>query len=80
MFSSEAQSASIIVADILLLTFTIISECEVNTLRDGFEKCNFDLVPSRPGAKDLEAVDSASFDFVFNSVNFQEEERFWKIV
>ena len=80
VFSSEAQSASIIVADISLYgTFTIISECEVNTLRDGFENCNFDLVPSRPGAKDLEeAIDSASFDFVFNSVNFQERGTFFK--
>jgi uncharacterized protein YegL len=80
VFSSEAQSASIIVADITLYgTFTIISECEVNTLRDGFENCNFDLVPSRPGAKDLnEAIDSASFDFVFNNVNFQERGTFFK--
>ncbi len=80
IFSSQAQTTSIIVADITLYgSFTIISECEVNTLRDGFEKCNFDLVPTRPGAQDLvTAIDSVSFDFVLSNVDFQERGTFFK--
>ena len=41
LFSSEAQTASIIVADISQYgTFSSTTNCEINTLRNGFEVLN----------------------------------------
>ena len=80
LFSSEATTTSIIVADITLYgTFSISTNCEINTFKNGFENCTFQLIPTRQGANDLnEAVDSVSFDFVIDNFNVKERGSFFK--
>ena len=80
LFSSEATTTSIIVADITLYgTFSISTNCEINTFKNGFENCTFQLFPTRQDAKDLnKAIDSLSFDFVIDDFNVQERGSFFK--
>ena len=80
LFSSEATTASIIVADITSYgTFSISTDCEINTFRDGFENCTFQLIPIRKDAKDLsKAINSLSFDFVIDDFNVQERGSFFQ--
>jgi uncharacterized protein YegL len=80
LFSSEAQTASIIVADISQYgTFSLTTNCEINTLRNGFEVCSFELVPTRIGAKDLpSAIETVTFDFLLNSFDVQERGSFYQ--
>jgi len=80
LFSSEAQTASIIVADISQYgTFSTNTNCEINTLRNGFEVCTFELVPTRTDAKDLpSAIDNITFDFLLNSFDVQERGSFYE--
>ena len=80
LFSSEATTTSIIVADITLYgTFSVSTNCEINTFKNGFENCTFQLIPTRQDAKDLnKAIDSLSFDFVIDNFNVQERGSFFK--
>jgi len=80
LFSSDATTTSIIVADITLYgTFSISTNCEINTFKNGFENCTFQLIPTRQGANDLnKAVDSVSFDFVIDTFNVKERGSFFK--
>jgi len=80
LFSSEATTTSIIVADITLYgTFSISTNCEINTFKNGFENCTFQLIPTRQGANDLNAaVESVSFDFVIDNFNVKERGSFFK--
>ena len=80
LFSSEATTTSIIVADIASYgTFSISTDCEINTFRNGFENCTFQLIPIRQDAKDLnKAITSLSFDFVIDNFNVQERGSFFK--
>ena len=57
--------------------FSISTNCEINTFKNGFKNCTFQLFPTRQDAKDLnKAIDSLSFDFVIEDFNVQERGSF----
>lgn len=80
IYTTNAVTTTIIVADISFVgTYNITTDCEITTLRDGFESCSFTLSPTRAGAQDLiRAIDSVSFDFVIDEFGIQERGSFYK--
>ena len=80
IYTTNAVTTTIIVADISFVgTYKITTDCEVTTLRDGFESCSFTLSPSRAGSQDLiRAIDSVSFDFIIDDFGIQERGSFYK--